>query len=166
MMKVKNKKINVILIIAVITIWGVIGVKVISYLINKNESGIEKIEDVFDNDKTILKNETSNSNLKYVRISRDPFLLGKIQRNLSVDNSSIDNVKQNQPEALKFHIKGILFSKKKKIVTIFNELKNETVFLKEGNKYESIKIIRIEKYKIKYSENGSKKEMDFGEIIK
>lgn len=142
-----------LLLVVVIILWGVIITKVINYFTSNDEQEIEIIDEQINSSLFSKRsNAESEANIEYVKLNRDPFVLNPIR------NVIKKVVKKEEPEKpkeyLNFLVNGVLINNKSKTVLIQDQTNNQTVFLKEGDEYKSIKIVSISPSEIKIKENN------------
>ncbi|MCB0749453.1 MAG: hypothetical protein KDC90_18490 [Ignavibacteriae bacterium] len=145
-----------ILLAVVVSIWSLIIFKVINHFSNTDEQPVEIIQDT---SLQSLSKKTSSNNLNvtiaYEKLERDPFVLNPIK---------VVKVETNLPpkpvepkETLNFVVNGVLINNNSKTLVIVDQTDNQTVFLKEGMDYKSIKILSITPSDIIFIENGETK---------
>ena len=60
---------------------------------------------------------------------------------------------------LAYEIKGIIINDRKKLVVFEDKINSKTVFLREGEVYQILKLIKITTDRVILIENGAKKEI-------
>ncbi|MFA8344336.1 MAG: hypothetical protein ACEPO8_15285 [Rhodothermaceae bacterium] len=149
-----KKKTTVPLFVAVLLIWGVIGMRVFEYFTSKDEAKTEVIKQTFTGKKRVSTQEIKF--IKFERDVKDPFRLQKTYK----PNPKRKKVKQTQPKKVKpqlnFAVKGVIINAKSKMVIIEDLTDRSTHFLKEREPYKTIKIVKITNKEITYLENKKK----------
>lgn len=141
----------ILLLIIVLIIWGIIISRVISYFYGEEEQSIEIAEEVIP--ENIFSNQTNKDEIElgYVKLDKDPFVLTPVKK---VVKKKVKNpVKVEPKEPLNFVVNGVLINDKSKTLLIVDQTNNQTVFLKEGSVYKSIKVLSINPTEIKISEH-------------
>lgn len=163
----KNKKYSIVLVISVIAIWGVIGYKVISYWIDGSGASEEIFTELTADQASDFYEINSAKNVKYLKLKRNPFKL--VNKQIKINKQEVKEIvnftsHNEKKDSLQFSLKGIVFSEKNKLVTICDETTNEMLFLKTGDKYKSIKVVKILKNKVIVSEFGKKKTIEISKL--
>ncbi|MFZ1288485.1 MAG: hypothetical protein WAR79_00220 [Melioribacteraceae bacterium] len=154
--KIKNPTF-IVMVIVVVIIWGLIISRVINYFSNDEELVIE-IEDSELLSETLKKKSNFNTaEIEYVKFEKDPFVLNPFIQVLKKKEIKIEPVEPK--ESLNFIINGVIVNDKSKTVLILDQTNNQTVFLKEGMDYKSIKILSISPSDIEFKENGEIKTL-------
>ena len=149
---IKKGKLNLILGIFVLFLWGFIGFRVISGLFGGEDSEVitEKIESDSVNLKG-KKNEGKKEQFVYTSLKRDPFYFGKIPRKRSIVTAANEN-KVSTPQIL-FKLIGIVTDDVENLAII--EEGNTTKFLRAGDTVGELKIKKVEKDRIILSNGES-----------
>lgn len=156
--KIKNP-IFMLLLIIVIIVWGIIISRVISYFYGDEDSEVEIIEEVIPDNIFSSRSKTSEVELGYVKLDKDPFVLVPVKK--VVKKKIKKPVKVEPKEQLNFIVNGVLINNKSRTALIIDQTNNETVFLKEGSEYKSIRVISISSTEIKVKENGETRAISF-----
>ena len=101
------------------------------------------------------KHELDDS-FKFKDLLNDPFTFTKMKKandTLKVYKKIVKKPPVFVP-ALQFKIDGIIINNDRKMITLVDLSNNKTVFLREGESYNSIKIKNISKDKVEVVENG------------
>lgn len=147
--KVKNPTF-IVLVIVVVIIWGLILSRVISYFSNDEETSIEIIDSELPSNNLTNKTNFNNAEIEYVKLENDPFVLNPVVQTVK---KNVKKIEHEQPkEILNFILSGVMINNKSKTVLILDQTNNQTVFLKEGMDYKSIKILTINPSEIKIKE--------------
>ena len=163
-MKLK-KRINISLVIIIIVIYGLVVLKVIDYF-NSNSDNTN-LNAAIDEDASMVSTSkqsklNSNNLFELKTLSNDPFTFAQIRR--VKDTVKIDRkIVKKEPVSvslLQFKINGIIINNDSKMITLVDLSNNSTVFLREGEKYSTIKIKSISKDKVEVVENGTAREIE------
>lgn len=142
-----------LLLFGTLVIWGLITFKVINYFTNDEEQPAEIIEDT---SLQSLSKKTSSNNLNdtfaYEKLERDPFVLNPIKVE-KVETKLLPKPVEPK-QTFNFVVNGVLINNNSKTLVIVDQTNNQTVFLKEGMDYKSIKILSINPSDIKIKENN------------
>jgi len=140
----------ILLLIVVLIVWGIILFRLISYFYGDEEPQVEIVKEVIPENIFSNKSKANDIELAYVKLDKDPFVLTRVKK---VVKKRMNNPVKDEPkEQLNFVVNGVLINDKSKTVLIVDQTNNETVFLKEGADYKSIKILSISPSEIKISE--------------
>ncbi len=154
MKKLLKNRAAIVLLVAVLTIWGFILNHIIEYLTSSGESTIEKIEqmEISGNDSAPSNNYLQKSISKLKPIKRDPFILHKVK------TASKKTTTDKPP--LKFNITGIIVNNNSKIVILEDLTDNSSHLLKRGEQYKTVKILDIKISEVKVRADGEVKVID------
>lgn len=152
----KNKKfVNIILIAAILGIWGVIVSHIIDYYFSGSqeiqiESNIEDEPEDMENIPTL----NTNSNITYQNLNRDPFApLSAIV----MDREEKKNQNEEENNFLKpftYELQGIMIDGNSRIAVITDLSDNTTHFLTEGDIHNALKIIKISQAQVDITFDG------------
>lgn len=142
----KNYKVY-FLLLGVIIVWGSIIYRTIGYFTNDNSTAISQtftsdLPTKIASNTNGLKKETK---LDYLELKRDPFSL-TVRRDNSTLKRKAKIIKNNTPALpkIKYQIKGIIISGKRKLVIFEDITDNKILFLRKGQAYKGIIIRNIE----------------------
>ena len=163
-MKLK-KKINIPLIIVVIVIYGLVALKAIDYFKSNDED--PKADSNSDEDLSLVSNSKQSKHelddsFRFKNLLNDPFTFTKMKKT----NDTVKVYKKiiKKPPvfvpSLQFTIEGIIINNDRKMITLVDLSNNNTVFLREGESYSSIKIKSIGKNKVEVVENGVSRNIE------
>ena len=163
-MKLK-KKINIPLIIVVIVIYGLVALKAIDYFKSNDED--PKADSNSDEDLSLVSNlkqskHELDDSFRFKNLLNDPFTFTKMKKT----NDTVKVYKKiiKKPPvfvpSLQFTIEGIIINNDRKMITLVDLSNNNTVFLREGESYSSIKIKSIGKNKVEVVENGISRDIE------
>lgn len=154
--KIKNSTF-IVLVIVVVIIWGLIISRVISYFSNDDEPIIEIVDNELPSKTLSKKYNFNNAEIEYVKLENDPFVLNPVIQIVKKNENEIEPIEPK--ESLNFIVNGVIVNDKSKTVLILDQTNNQTVFLKEGMDYKSIKILSISPSDIEFKENGEIKTL-------
>ena len=159
MIKTSNKS-NLILLLSVTVIWGVIGTKIFYYFNAGNDSEITGnaiLEfEAAVNDEDINPGDVTK-NVSYIDLERDPFQLKKRavikrKKEVPVERPEIEN-------DIDFVISGVILKEDRKLVILQDRTNNNTMFLREGEKYKNLKINFISPTSVSLLQNNKEKKI-------
>ena len=163
-MKLK-KKINIPLIIIVIVIYGLVAVKAIDYF---KSNGDDSNQDSITNEDVSMASNSNHSkqglddSFKFKDLLNDPFTFTKMKK--ANDTAKVHKKIVSKPPvfvpSLQFQIEGVIINNDRKMITFVDLSNNKTVFLREGEKYSTIKIKSISKDKVEVVENGITRDIE------
>jgi type II secretory pathway component PulC len=155
----KKNKLTFPLVIITIGIWIMIIYQVISYL---HFLGQEKKEIILDKKESLFfsgqKKEQLDETQIYLTIDRDPFVFSKKQSVKKIISAGLNKVEPLKPKFI-YEIKGIIINDRSKLVVFVDKINSKTLFLREGEIYEIVKLIKITTDKVILTENGNEKEI-------
>ncbi len=154
----KQNKIKIILIIAVLIIWGVISYRMVIYFNGDDENNIETIElnDTASMHNANPKSLDDTSLVAYVKLDRDPFKYFKEKPKYVSPKPKVNRfipIIVEKPQEMNFRISGVIINDSSKVIIFEDVDKSKTVFLREGESYNSITIKNITKTKVEIEEN-------------
>lgn len=164
-MKLVGKK-NIkfyLLLCVVVLVWGMIFSKIYSHY-TQNEENVIKLTDN-SIDKNLVKINYINEKdeqLEYVKLSKDPFTFTKIRKKKKTVNSNIKKTEVPK-ETIEFSINGVIINKNSKMLILNDVTNNQTVFLREGEKYKYIKIKSIKQTSVTFLEYNDLKTLQINQ---
>ncbi|MCF8355218.1 MAG: hypothetical protein K9H48_12270 [Melioribacteraceae bacterium] len=151
----KNKNLRLILFSLVIVIWGFVIFRILSYYEKNGSASITKSDINIDKDfNEIIPLKDS---IQFLRLKRDPFKISPKEKDDVKKNIHPKVTQSTKREELMFSINGVIINHDSKLVVINVENSSELIFLKEGEKYKSIKITGIFDDKVEYLYRNSRK---------
>lgn len=151
-LSIRKDPIFILLLIVVLIIWGIITSKIISHFDNDEEPAIEIVDDVLPSSLVSNPSNIIDNEIEYVKLERDPFVLNPVKRKVKKTVKKVEPVIPK--EYLNFIVNGVIVNDKSKTVLIIDQTNNQTVFLKEGMEYKTIKVVSISATEIKISEHN------------
>ena len=154
----KKNLLVVFLSLAVIIVWGIIISRTITYfteddqniIINKDNSDFYK--DTFEK-----PNNAKSKQIKYIKLNRDPFIIPRPKiKPVHILKSS---KRVNKKPGINYSINGVIINGKSKLLILDDKTNNKTIFLREGEEYEGIKILKINTDMINIIDHGLKREL-------
>ena len=150
-----KKKINIPLIFVTIIIWGIIIYSVAEAVWFNAEK--EPITDNTENYNFGKPKESSyGSYFEFERIEHDPF--GLIQKKIVLDTLKQipvkTEIKQEEP-IIQFSVGGVLINGDRKKIVFNDETNSNVVFLKEGDSYQGLKVIKVTKKQVEFVQISS-----------
>ena len=142
-----------------IVIYGLVVLKVIDYF--KSNSDDSNMNAAVEEDISLVSNSNQSKHelddsFKFKDLLNDPFTFTKMKK--ANDTVKVYKKIVKKPPvfvpALQFKIDGIIINNDRKMITLVDLSNNKTVFLREGESYNSIKIKNISKDKVEVVENG------------
>ena len=174
-MKIKQAKNRLLIPLSIITavIWGIIIYNIVDYYNSLGTDKTDVIDSPVASNQLYLEKPTDNKllNTDYIKLDRDPFVLGARKRNTVAVRTNKESSKpksQNNkkiksttaPVPLNYLIKGVVINDTSKLV-IFQDMTNKkTLFMRERETYLGIIIKEINATKILLNESGSEKEIN------
>ena len=160
------QKINymfIILLISVILIWGIIIYQIINRLTDSDELPIEISNEMAVQVSDRRNSESINYNdLTYVKLDQDPFVFSYVQPTKKTKTTT--SKKEILPkEFLQYHINGVVINANSKTILLQDQSIDQTIFLREGEVYKSIKIMKISPSLVEIKEHGKVKKIDLGD---
>jgi hypothetical protein len=150
-----KKKINIPLIFVTIIIWGIIVYSVAEAVwFNAEKESIADNTENYNFDKP--KESSLGSSFKFESIEHDPF--GLTQQIKTVDTIKQTPVKTeiNQEESIiQFSVGGVLINGDRKKIVFNDETNSNVVFLKEGDSYQGLKVIKVTKKQVEFMQISS-----------
>ena len=133
-----KKKINIPLIFVTIIIWGIIVYSVAEAVWFNAEK--EPIADNTENYSFDKPQESSlGSSFEFERIENDPFGL----------------TQQKKEPIIRFSVGGVLINGDRKKIVFNDETNSNVVFLKEGDSYQGLKVIKVTKKQVEFIQISS-----------
>ncbi|MFO7445405.1 MAG: hypothetical protein R6W90_03520 [Ignavibacteriaceae bacterium] len=163
MLKNKKKKITIILLAATVCLWGVILYNVFYYY---TSSGEEEPDVIIENENVLYtpvkKNLENEEAVFYEEIVRDPFVFRKKIAPVPEEEITPEVFTPPPPPEpkLNYQINGTIINASSKLVIFEDRTNNKTLFLREGETYNGIKITSIGIDKIKVVEDHEVKEIE------
>ena len=151
-----KKKINIPLIIVTIIIWGII-VYSISQTVWFNASE-EKGEVMMDNDSFDLKKNISPPQpFVFELLEKDPFDLAYKKSVVEVKKIRIPIKLEAKREIplIRFSVGGIVINGDRNKIVLNDETNSNVVFLKEGDLYQGLKVIKVTKNHVEFLQISS-----------
>lgn len=163
--KIKKKSKAVIpLIIAAAAVWGIIVFRIIDYY-----SGAAEETQVIINDENLIPvvndiNESASRAYNPKPIKRDPFTKQKTNTRETIPAPEqrivkIDNTPEPQP-MIEYRITGTIINSGSRMVILEDITNNRTEFLREGDEYKNIKVMKINYDTVELRERGKDKTFD------
>lgn len=143
-----NKKINIPLTLITICIWGFILYSLAEALWMSDELNEVKIVDENISQK-VEKKTNGDSEFEYYYLEKDPFN-SKVNKTIEINSNYIPNKPPvvKQESRIKFMVTGIVINGDNKNIVLNDETNSNVVFLKEGESYQGLKIIRVSKQEV------------------
>lgn len=140
----KNRIGTIVLIIAVLIIWGIILFRVFNHFSDNNDVQINITTESNILPKQILvEKSVKTEEIKYIKLEQDPFTFTPIKP----IRKAIPKKQKKEPiiqvERINYSIKGAIIANTSKVIIFNDETNSETIFLREGEEYKYIKIIEI-----------------------
>jgi len=142
-----------LLLISVLLIWSIIFWKIYSHYSGdqNDEINIEHtLSDTIYNTNESLKEP--DEQIPYVKLDRDPFTFKRQKKIIKTKKNKELPIPPVQKEQINYSIKGVIINNSSKMLILHDETNNETVFLREGEKYKYITIKKIKQSIITLSE--------------
>ena len=160
----KKSKSIYVLLISVVIIWGIVIYKVSDFLLSARFDNME-IKEVKDLSIDVTNHmPLSNSGHKgtYMKIKRDPFIFS----NQGVPKKKIVSVINNKSytEQISYKPKGVIINNFSKLVILEDMSNDTTLFLRVGEQYEGIKILKISADYVRVLEGGKEKDFIIQEL--
>ncbi len=158
-----KKKINIPLMVLTFIIWGIIVYSIAEAVwFGKENRGQEMTELVhgFEENHTA----TSPQEFEFEYLDNDPFSLSvkeKLKRNIeSIPVSEPVQPKQViEEETIQFAVSGVVINSDSKNIMMKDITNNEIVFLKEGDEYRGIKVVKVQKDQVEFIKINSGKQI-------
>jgi len=154
----KGRKIfNYLLILIVISVWGVIIFNIINYFKPDNDTDI-----TITKQKPITKaligkyHEVNIDTIAYIHLEKSPFVF---QQTIVKPVRLIKYKHLPLVPQMRFDISGVIINKVSRLVILQDLTHNQTVFLSEGDKYKDITIKKIDVERVLISVNRKDKEI-------
>jgi hypothetical protein len=146
----KKNKITIVLLTATLFLWGGILYNIILYFTSQEEKEPEVIvENSGLNLKHIREADKMDENILYKEISRDPFVF-RIKEPVIEEALPVNTPPQPK---LQYSIAGTIITSTNKLVVFEDRSNNKTLFLREGDEYNGIKITSVSGDHIKIMED-------------
>ena len=155
----RQRKLTFPLIILVIIIWGIVLYRVIFYFSFTDEDMIISEDISNDNSSITEHNFSMQDTIPFIELSRDPFVFTKIEKPpINTHQEKKISTKKIPPE-FSYNINGVIINDKQRMVVIEDLSNHQTIFLREGDIYKSIKVRKIDTNILSLIENGEPKEV-------
>ena len=150
-----KKKINIPLIFVTIIIWGIIVYSVaeaVWFSLEKDPIAEDTEDYNFDN----KKENSSGFTFEFESIENDPF--GSTQQKKIIDTIKqipVKNVIKQEEPIIQFSVGGVLINGDRKKIIFNDETNSNVVFLKEGDSYQGLKVIKVTKKQVEFVQISS-----------
>jgi type II secretory pathway component PulC len=156
----KKNKLVIPLIIITFAVWGMIIYNLIDYYLSSSNEE-EKI--VIDNNKLPETKSRKASGLSeeitYKELARDPFTFSrKMEKTIEPVQPVVQHIEPPKPQFM-YKINGAIINDKSKLIIFEDQTNHQTLFLREGETYNGIKIKSITITKAIVVEDGKTKEV-------
>ena len=156
-MKQNKNKLLIPLAGVVLIIWGMIIINIIDILGKDEPNESDDFEFYTENEMSYSNASNSSIEIKPETLDRDPFCFPQTKpKNSSKKNST--KVKKEIP-SISYNVNGVIINGNKKLVILEDVTNDKTVFLREGDTYENIKIKRIYSDRLLIIDKGKNKEL-------
>ncbi len=146
MKNIKNKKLNLLLIMILLIVWGAVLMRFFnSEKIYSSPNSNYKINDHLEN--YSAANISVKDTFRNVNLSRDPFNY-QFEKKVSNKSKSIKNVVDENKKQFEYKINGLIMSGSSKVAVILDLNESKTIFLREGETYKDLKVRSIHKNEI------------------
>ena len=157
----KRKNLNKLLIAGVVLLWGYIIIQVIlSYSHNKSE--LIKIDEKELNSSKMhidLSKDTSTSS--DIMITRDPFNFLTIKPAPVTPSPVEKKIDMDKvPAGIMYRIAGVIINELRQVVLVEDFTNKRSVFLRENEKYENLKILSVQYQEVILEESGVRKAIE------
>jgi len=153
-----KKNTNKLLIFGVVLLWGYIIFEVITAIIKSSPDSINGTDTLaFRNNLSSEKYISSGEALIDVSLVRDPFNFTPAKPIVSSTPMPKPINMDRLPAGIMYRIAGVIINENRRVVLLEDKTDNRSVFLRENDKYENLKIIGIQHQVVVLEESGIKK---------
>lgn len=158
-----KKRISFILLITtVIVIWGIILFRITTHFLDNDDIQIDIANESLPlHPVAVNKKLDEPEEIGYITLEQDPFTFSDIIKPEKKIAAKKNKIKPLPPvETINYSIKGVIIANSGKMIIFNDESNSKTLFLREGEEYKYIKILKIDTKTVLLTEYKISKEVN------